>query len=173
MGNELRLRPELNEKSRSLVENKKIPRNPAGAGYSRANYYFHIKPKDSLNTESQRASTAENERILSQPRLQKYLARDVVGRLSDVKTQKEILYSRNPKKKDCASPSKSKGEMSASDRRLSEIELEDFIERQKQYEMFRKKRIQKLWKRFNDDKDSESDDKASPKKDSKDSKHSK
>jgi len=159
---ELRFKPELNEKSRSLVENKKIPRNPAGAGYSRANYYFHIRPK--AEETQRRDSTEENERILSQPRLQKYLARGVVGRLSDVKTQKEILYSHAHAKAKgdgtAKEKTKAKGgvdELSASDRRLSEIELEDFIERQKQYETFRKKRIQKLWKRFNDDKDSDSE----------------
>ena len=161
---ELRFTPELNEKSRSLVENKKIPRN--GPGYSRANYYFFIKHKQ----EEQRAlcgdSTQENERLLSQPRLQKYLAQDVVGRLSDVKAQKEILYSRHKEKEeDECGATDAEMRQSVSDRRLSEIELEDFIERQKQYEMFRKKRIQKLWKRFNDDKDSESElETASPNK---------
>merc|ERR1712154_161451 len=56
----------------------------------------------------------------------------VVERLIN-KQNKEILYK---------SPNKN-------DKRLSESELEQFIERQKQHEMFRKKRIQKLCKQFN------------------------
>ena len=165
---ELKFKPELNEKSRSLVENKKIPRN--GPGYSRANYYFYIKQQQ--QNEQKDVAKSENKKILQNPNLQKYLAMDVVERLLDNETQKEILYggrSRNQQNVDGddVEPN-AENAQNAGDRRLSEIELEDFIERQKQYEMFRKRRIQKLWKRFNDDdkdKESESDmDFASPSK---------
>lgn len=155
-----RFQPELNSKSRSLVENKKVPRN--APGYSRANYYVYIKPESTESDSASNALKSHNDKILqNNPKLQEYLAMDVTERLLDSEMRQKILYARNKRKKEeCSAEdeqqnAKLKEEDAAAasnEKKMSEIELEDFIERQKQYEMVRKKRIQKLWKRFNDEK---------------------
>merc|ERR1712154_331215 len=90
----------------------------------------------------------ENKKLLKNPKLQKYLSLDVVERLIN-KQNKEILYkSPNKNKKNNQYHDEQKN-VNPNDKRLSESELEQFIERQKQHEMFRKKRIQKLCKQFN------------------------
>lgn len=156
---ELKFQPELNSKSISLVENKKVPRN--APGYSRANYYVYAKTETPRNAVFL-PTKSQNDKILqNNPKLQKYLAMDVTQRLLDQKAQKEILYGGNTKDAVAGGDGQDSGKENktavSNEKKMSEIELEDFIKRQKQYELIRRKRIAKLWKRFNNE-ESENDE---------------
>eukprot|EP01083_Nonionella_stella_P172403 591606_1 len=110
---ELRFKPELNAKSVLMVENKRVPRN--GAGLSRKKYYYYLNKKQQISKQKY-----QNKKILNNPKLKEYLSMHVVERL---------LHQTSKEKKPATMQTEHVDQ--TEQRKLSDIELEEFIQRQK------------------------------------------